>query len=136
MSDYIVKIALVASIILMGYNISEFAASFKTVSEKAAEFLNLAKANSATDSDLRKSNMVLSCILSIGYAVLVYFSDVVFWIVALVVVKLLFTLLVSDKLLLQVLRDGSLSKKNYLVSKFDALFNAVMGLAFALILVL
>lgn len=111
MSDYIVKIALVASIILMGYNISEFAASFKTVSEKAAEFLNLAKANSATDSDLRKSNMVLSCILSIGYAVLVYFSDVVFWIVALVVVKLLFTLLVSDKLLLQVLRDGSLSKK-------------------------
>jgi hypothetical protein len=136
MSDYIVKIALVASIILMGYNISEFAASFKTVSEKVAEFLNLAKANSATDSDLRKSNMVLSCILSIGYAVLVYFSDVVFWIVALVVVKLLFTLLVSDKLLLQVLRDGSLSKKNYLVSKFDALFNAVMGLAFALILVL
>lgn len=136
MSDYIVKIALVASIILMGYNISEFAASFKTVSEKAAEFLDLAKANSATDSDLRKSNMVLSCILSIGYAVLVYFSDVVFWIVALVVVKLLFTLLVSDKLLLQVLRDGSLSKKNYLVSKFDALFNAVMGLAFALILVL
>ena len=136
MSDYIVKIALVASIILMGYNISEFAASFKTVSEKAAEFLDLAKANSATDSDLRKSNMVLSCILSIGYAVLVYVSDVVFWNVALVVVKLLFTLLVSDKLLLQVLRDGSLSKKNYLVSKFDALFNAVMGLAFALILVL
>ena len=136
MSDYVVKIALVASIVLMGYNISEFSASFKTVSEKVAEFLNLAKANSATDSDLRKSNIVLSCVLSIGYAALVYFSDVVVWIVALVVLKLFFTLFVSDKLLLQVLKDGSLSRKNYLVSKFDALFNAVMGLAFALILVL
>jgi hypothetical protein len=136
MSDYVVKIALVASIVLMGYNISEFSASFKTVSEKVADFLNLAKANSATDSDLRKSNIVLSCVLSVGYAALVYFSDVVVWIVALVVVKLFFTLFVSDKLLLQVLRDGSLSKKNYLVSKFDSLFNAVMGLVFALILVL
>ena len=136
MSDYVVKIALVASIVLMGYNISEFSASFKTVSEKVADFLNLAKANSATDSDLRKSNIVLSCVLSVGYAALVYFSDVVIWIVALVVVKLFFTLFVSDKLLLQVLRDGSLSKKNYLVSKFDSLFNAVMGLVFALILVL
>ena len=42
----------------------------------------------------------------------------------------------SDKLLIQVLRDGTLSKKSYLVSKFDALFNAVMGFAFAVILVL
>lgn len=136
MSDYVVKIALVASIVLMGYNISEFVASFKTVSEKAGEFLNLVKANAATDSELRKSNILLSCILSLGYAALVYFSDVVVWIVALVVIKLLFTLFVSDKLLIQVLRDGALSKKNYLVSKFDALFNAVMGFTFALILVL
>ena len=136
MSDYVVKIALVASIVLMGYNISEFVASFKTVSEKAGEFLNLVKANAATDSELRKSNILLSCILSLGYATLVYFSDVVVWIVALVVIKLLFTLLVSDKLLIQVLRDGTLSKKNYLVSKFDALFNALMGFTFALILVL
>ena len=136
MSDYVVKIALVASIVLMGYNISEFVASFKTVSEKAGEFLNLVKANAATDSELRKSNILLSCILSLGYATLVYFSDVVAWIVALVVIKLLFTLFVSDKLLIQVLRDGTLSKKNYLVSKFDALFNALMGFTFALILVL
>ena len=136
MSDYVVKIALVASIVLMGYNISEFVASFKTVSEKAGEFLNLVKANAATDSELRKSNILLSCILSLGYATLFYFSDVVVCIVALVVIKLLFTLFVSDKLLIQVLRDGALSKKNYLVSKFDALFNALMGFTFALILVL
>ena len=136
MSNYVVKMALVASIVLMGYNISEFAASFKTVSEKVVEFLNLARENSATDSDLRRSNLLLSCILSIGYVALVYFSDVVVWIVALVIVKLLFTLLVSDKLLIQVLKDGTLSKRYYLVSKYDALFNAVMGFAFAVILVL
>ena len=135
MSDYVVKIALIASIIMMGYNISEFAASFKTVSEKVGEFLSLAKENSATDTDLRRSNLFFSCLLSIGYVILVYFSDIVVWIVALVVLKLIFTLLISDKLLIQVLRDGSLSRKCYLVSKFDALFNAVMGFVFALILV-
>ena len=67
---------------------------------------------------------------------LVYFSDIVAWVVALVVLKLVITLLLSDKLLIQVLRDGTLSKKSYLVSKFDALFNAVMGFVFAVILVL
>ncbi|WP_290761832.1 hypothetical protein [Fibrobacter sp. UBA4297] len=136
MSDYVVKIALVASIIFMGYSISEFAASFKTVSEKIGEFLSLAKENSATDSDLRRTNIFLSCLLSVGYVVLVYFSNIVIWIVALVILKLVLTLFVSDKVLIQVLRDGSLSKKGYLVSKYDALFNAMMGFAFAVILVM
>ena len=136
MTDYVVKISLIASIILMGYSISEFAASFKTVNEKIDEFLGMAKDNAATDIDLRRSNFFLSCLLSVGYAFLVYFSDVVIWLVALIVVKLFLTLLVSDKLLMQVLRDKTLSKKSYLVSKYDSLFNAVMGFAFALILVL
>ena len=136
MSDYVIKTALIASIVLMGYNISEFATSFKAVREKIGEFLRLARENAATDADLRLTNIVSSCLLSIGYVTLVYFSDIVVWIVALVVLKLVITLLLSDKLLIQVLRDGTLSKKSYLVSKFDALFNAVMGFAFAVILVL
>ena len=136
MSESVVKITLIASIILMGYNISEFATSFKTVSEKISEFLSLAKENAASDKDLRLTNIVSSCLLSIGYVTLVYFSDIVVWVVALVVLKLVFTLFLSDKLLIQVLRKGTLSKKSYLVSKFDALFNAVMGFAFAVILVL
>lgn len=136
MTDYVVKISLIASIILMGYSISEFAASFKTVTEKIDEFLGMAKENAATDIDLRRSNFFLSCLLSVGYAFLVYFSDVVVWLVAVIVVKLFLTLLLSDKLLVQVLRDKTLSKKSYLVSKYDSLFNAVMGFAFAMILVL
>ena len=56
MTDYVVKISLIASIILMGYSISEFAASFKTVTEKIDEFLGMAKENAATDIDLRRSN--------------------------------------------------------------------------------
>lgn len=136
MSDSVVKITLIASIILMGYNISEFATSFSAVREKVGEFLSLAKENAASDTDLRLTNIISSCLLSIGYVTLVYFSDIVVWVVALVVLKLFFTLLVSDKLLIQVLREGTLSKKSYLVSKFDALFNAVMGFAFAVILVL
>ena len=135
MSDYVVKIALIASIIMMGYNISEFCASFKTVSEKSGEFLRLAKDNAATDADLRRSNLLLSSVLSIGYSVLIYFSDIVVWLVALLVIKLLLTLFLSDKMLIELLHDRSLSKRNYLISKYDALFNAVMGVTFALILV-
>ena len=95
MSNYVVKIALIASIILMGSNISEFLANFKTASEKIGELLSMAKANSATEAELRRSNIILSCILSVVYVALVYFSDIVIWIVALVVLKLLFTLLVD-----------------------------------------
>lgn len=136
MNDYVVKITLVASIILMGYSISEFVANFKVVSEKIEEFLGMAKANAASNLDLRRSNFLLSGVLSAVYVLLVYFSDVVIWLVAVVVAKLLLTLFLSDKLLLQVLRDGSLSQKSFLVSKYDSLANAVMGLALALILVL
>lgn len=136
MSEYVVKIALIASIVLMGYNISEFIASFKSVNEKIEEFLGLVKQNDATGADLRRSNFILSCLLSIVYASLIYFSDVVLWLVVLIVLKLFLTLFLSDKLLVQVLRDGSLSKKNYLVSKYDALFNAAVGFVFAVILVI
>ena len=135
MNDYVVKISLVASIILMGYSMSDFVASFKTVNEKIEEFLGIAKENSVSNELLRRSNFVQSGILSIAYVLLVYFSDVVIWLVALILVKLLLTLYLSDKLLLQVLRDGSLSQKSFMVSKYDAFFNAVMGFAFALILV-
>ena len=136
MSDYVVKIALVASIVLMGYNISEFIASFSNVNKKIEDFLGLAKENAATESDLRRSNFVLSCALSVGYACLIYFSDVALWLVVLIAAKLCLTLFLSDKFLVQILRDGSLSKKNYLVSKFDSLFNAAVGFMFAVILVL
>ncbi len=136
MTDYVVKVSLVASIVLMGYSISEFVASYENVKEKIEEFLAMAKANAATNADLRRSNFLLSGVLSSVYVLLVYFSDVVIWLVALILAKLVLTLYLSDKLLIQVLRDGSLSRKSFLVSKYDSLSNAVVGLVFALILVL
>ena len=61
MSDYVVKIALVASIILMGYNISEFIASFKSVNKKIEDFLGLAKENAATESECCLMACCLDC---------------------------------------------------------------------------
>ena len=127
MSDYTVKIALIASIIMMGYNISEFVASYKAVSEKASQFLQMAKDSAATDFELRRSNFLLTAGLS---------SGVVSWLVVLLVAKLLLSIFISDWSLVNVCHDRAISRKSYLVSKFDALFNALMGLAFALILVL
>jgi len=74
--------------------------------------------------------------LSTVYCVLIFFSGVVSWLVVLLVVKLLLSIFISDWSLVNVCHERTLSRKNYLVSKFDALFNALMGLAFALILVL
>lgn len=136
MSDYTVKIALIASIIMMGYNISEFVSSYKAVSEKASQFLQMAKDSAATDFELRRSNFLLTAGLSTVYCVLIFFSGVVSWLVVLLVAKLLLSVFISDWSLVNVCHDRAISRKSYLVSKFDALFNALMGLAFALILVL
>lgn len=136
MSDYTVKIALIASIIMMGYNISEFVSSYKSVSEKASQFLQMAKDSSATDFELRRSNFLLTGGLSTVYCALIFFSGVVSWLVVLLVAKLLLSIFISDWSLVNVCHDRAISRKNYLASKFDALFNALMGLAFALILVL
>lgn len=136
MSDYVEKIALIASVILMGYNVSEFLSSFSNVSEKAGQFLHMARMNAASESDLRRSNFLLTCVMAVGYSLLIYFSDVVLWLVALLVIKLGITLYISDRVLIQVLRDGLLSQKSFIMSRCDSFSNAVMGLAFALLLVL
>ncbi len=130
------KITLVASIILMGYNISEFVSSYKTVCEKTDEFKKMAMENEAKEAELRRSNFLLSFLLSSIFIGLTHFSGLALWITAVVAVKLFFTLFCSDSLLVQILRSNKVSRKFYLLSKVDALVNAFLGLVIALVLVL
>jgi len=135
MNDFVVKTCLVASIILMGYNVSEFFSSYNAISKKVEEVLELAKLSSASDNALRRTNFIPSFIMNCCYVALVYFSGVVVWLVSLLAVKIFVSLYISDKVLMQIFRDRSISQKSYLVSKWDSFFNATMGFAFALILV-
>ncbi len=134
--DIASKIMLVASILMMGYNISEFLASYQSLSEKATELKEIARENGAGESAMRRSNFLLSFFLSVVYGVLTWFSGLALWITVLVAVKLTFTLVISDFALVQILRKGDFSRKNYLLSKVDAFLNALLGLLIALFLVL
>ena len=134
--DVASKIMLVASILMMGYNISEFLASYQSLSEKATDLKEIARENGAGESAMRRSNFLLSFVLSAVYVVLTRFSDFVVWITVLVAVKLALTLFVSDFALVQIMRKGEFPRKTYMMSKVDAFLNALLGLSIALFLVL
>ena len=127
---------LVASILMMGYNISEFLAGYQSLSEKAEDLKEIARENGAGEQAMRRSNFLLSFFLSAAYVVLTWFSGLAVWITVLAAVKLVFTLSISDFALVQILRSGEFSRKMYLLSKGDAFLNALLGLSISLFLVL
>lgn len=127
---------MVASIILMGYSASQFVASYATLCEKADAFRNLARENESEEMDLRRSNMVLSLLLSIGYVVLVYFSGLVPWIAVVIALKLALTLFFSDRELCMVIRGIEFKKTYFWLDKVDSFLNISLGLLVALFLVL
>jgi len=134
--DIVIKLTLVASIVMMGYNISEFLTPYKALSLKIDEIKKVAAETKATDSDLRRSNFILSFILSVIFSVLIYFSGFAFWVFVVVVAKMVLTLYLSDSLLVCSLHADELPKKNYMITKMDALANALMGLSLAFLAVL
>lgn len=134
--DIASKIMLVASIVMMGYNASEFLASFQSLSEKAGELKEMARINGASEGAMRRSNFLLSFVLSSVYVALTCFSGLAIWVTVFVAIKMALTLVGSDLALLQILRTGDFSRKTYLLSKGDAFLNALLGLAIALFLVL
>ena len=101
--DIASKIMLVASILMMGYNISEFLASYQSLSEKATDLKEIASENGAGEMAMRRSNFLLSFFLSVVYGALTWFSGLALWITVLVAVKLVFTLVSSDFALVQIL---------------------------------
>ena len=134
--DIASKIMLVASILMMGYNVSEFLASYQSLSEKVGEMKELVRENGAGELAMRRSNFLLSFLLSAIYVVLTWFSGLAVWITVLTGAKLVFTLSISDYALVQILRSGVFPKKIYMLSKVDAFLNALLGLSIALFLVL
>ena len=63
--DIASKIMLVASILMMGYNISEFLASYQSLSEKATDLKEIASENGAGEMAMRRSNFLLSFLVDL-----------------------------------------------------------------------
>ena len=134
--DIVIKIAIIASVILIGYNISQIISAYASVCDKVDEFKNLIAENESSASSIRQSNFGLSFLISVGLVLLTFFSGLVWWITLIVACKAAVTLYCSDAMVVRILREGKISRNFFLLSKVDSVFNVIFGLAVSIILVL
>lgn len=134
--DIVIKIAIIASVILIGYNISQIISAYASVCDKVDEFKNLVAESESSASSIRHSNFGLSFLISVGLVLLTFFSGLVWWITLIVACKAAVTLYCSDAMVVRILREGKISRHFFLLSKVDSVFNVIFGLAVSIILVL
>lgn len=134
--EIVIKIAIVASVLLIGYNISQIISAYASICEKVNEFKQLVSQNDASVGSIRHSNFGLSFVISVVLVLLTVFSGLVWWISVMVACKAAVTLYCSDAMVVRILKEGKISKKFFFLSKIDSFFNVFFGLAVAVILVL
>ena len=134
--EIVIKIAIVASVLLIGYNISQIISAYASICEKVDEFKQLVSQNDASVGSIRHSNFGLSFVISVVLVLLTVFSGLVWWISVMVACKAAVTLYCSDAMVVRILKEGKISKKFFFLSKIDSFFNVFFGLAVAEILVL
>ncbi|MCQ2105677.1 MAG: hypothetical protein MJZ26_07785 [Fibrobacter sp.] len=133
--DIAVKITLVAAVVLIGYNLSQFLSSYESVCEKIKEFKTLAAESESDDSSVMKTNMFLTGTLSLTFVVLTYFSGFAPWVVALLAFKMVVTVFLSHQEIIRILKNNEIDPGFFKVSKIDYLVNILTGIAVAVILV-
>ena len=136
MTDVAVKIMLVASVVLVGYNLSQVLAGYEAVCKKIEDFKQAAKETESGDSAVKKSNFILVLLLSAVYILLAFLCGFDYWILGVLVFKFAVTLVISNMELTRILKTGTIDKGFFLMSKTDELVNMLVGVAVALILVL
>lgn len=134
--DIAIKVMLVASVILVGYNLSQVFASYDTLCKKVQDFKNLAKETESGDSSVKRSNFVLVTFLSMTYVTIAYLCGFAYWLLGILVFKFALSLMLSNMELNRILKNGSIDRGFFKISKLDELANALVGLMVALILVL
>lgn len=134
--DISIKVMLVASVILLGYNLSQVFASYDAVCKKIQDFKNLARETESGDRSVKRSNFVLITLLSLIYITIAFLCGFDYWILGILVFKFALSLALSNMELNRILKEGSIDKGFYKINKLDELANALVGLMVALILVL
>ena len=133
--DIAVKITLVASIVMVGYNLHQLLTSYEAICEKVKEFKTLALQNESDEGAVRRSNFLLTGVLSLLFVTLVYLSDFAYWIVAGVLAKMAVSMLLSHFEISQIFREDSIRPKFFKLTKVDAAVNILVGLGVAVIAV-
>ncbi|MCF0221888.1 MAG: hypothetical protein HUK19_06305 [Fibrobacter sp.] len=130
-----IKLTLIASVILIGYNLSQLLTSYDGVCEKVKKFKSLAVETNSSKDELKLSNTVLTSALSITFVVLTYLSGLVLWVVGLVASKMVLTCLLSNMELSRIMNNDVVDQTFFKWTKVDALANILVGIWVALILV-
>lgn len=133
--DIAVKMTLVASIVMVGYNLHQLLTSYEAICEKVKEFKMLAQQNDSDEGAVRRSNFLLTGILSLLFVVLTYLSDLAYWIVAIVSVKMAVSILLSHFEIAQIFREDAIRPGFFKLTKVDAAVNVLIGLGIAVIAV-
>ncbi|WP_298771989.1 hypothetical protein [uncultured Fibrobacter sp.] len=124
---------LVASIVLMGYNLHQLMTSYEAICEKVKEFKSLAQENHSDESSVRRSNFILTGVLSLVFVTLIYFSGLAYWIVGVVLAKMVASMVLSHLEISQIFREESIRPKFFKMTKVDAAVNVLVGLGIAVI---
>ncbi|WP_295681280.1 hypothetical protein [uncultured Fibrobacter sp.] len=134
--DIVIKIAIVAAVILVGYNMSQAITAYASICDKVDEFRHLMAQSESSGASIRYSNFGLSLAISVAVVLLSFFSGLVWWITLIVACKAAVSLFCSDAMVTRIIREGRISKNFFILTKVDSVFNVVVGLAFAIILVM
>lgn len=133
--DVVAKITLVAAVVMLGYNLYQLMTSYEAVCAKIEEFKQLAKESDSDEESVKRSNFVLTGGLSCGFVVLVFLANLAYWVVALVVAKMLWTMFMSHQEIKRIFKSNEINRKFFKWTKVDAAANALTGLAVAIVVV-
>ena len=107
-----------------------------SVCDKVDEFRHLMAQSESSGASIRYSNFGLSFAISVAVVLLSFFSGLVWWITLIVACKAAISLFCSDAMVTRIIREGRISRNFFILAKVDSVFNVVVGLAFAIILVM
>jgi len=133
--DIAIKMTLIASVILIGYNLSQLLTSYEGVCEKVKKFRSLAVDTNSTEKELWLSNTVLTGVLSSTFVVLTYLSGFAHWVVVVVAAKMAVTCYMSNMELSRIMKNDVVDQPFFRLTKVDAVANILFGIGVALILV-
>ncbi|MCF0225481.1 MAG: hypothetical protein HUK20_14535 [Fibrobacter sp.] len=134
--DVAIKLTLVASVVLMGYSLSQFFSSYETACEKLDELKQVLAENQPGGLKINHFNTLMISLLSSGFLVMAYFAGFEYWILEIVFGKFLLTGVISNMDLSLAMRSGCVNRRFFHIGKVDCALNFILGMSICLILVL
>lgn len=133
--DIIAKVTLVASLIMLGYNLYQLFTGYDAVCEKVKEFKQLAQDNEADETSVKRSNFLLTGVMSVAFIVLVVLANLAYWVIAVVVLKVLLTMILSHLEIVHIFKFGEIKRQFFSLTKADAIANMLVGLGIAIVVI-